>query len=579
MRSTPGGTTRWMRPFPVASSLCRRPMPRPLASPCCLRPHRRRPLPYASRPPVEIATRRPPDGQRLGNEDGDSRLHPRPRSRQQRWSDMRVRRPDGSGGNGPPGAGSAGGSENLEPDPKPLPAAQPQTATMDPTAGRSQGLAGLGLLVLTAILAQLGIDFSGLVLVPAAALLFAIAAGHSIPRRHPDEDWIGRFLVLGVVVKVVRRRSSGTSRWWSATTTVATSGRTTTTASSSPQPGGGTASFPELDDWRKSNFIKVFTGWVYYFNGSNRIAGFFVFGLLAVVGSYFWYRATVDAVPGMNKRLYLGFVLFMPSIAFWPSSIGKEALMQLGIGAAALGTSYLLRQRLLLGLAIAAPGGWLLWVVRPHLLALVTVAAGCAYLAGRVRSRGTGVGSLVGRPIGMVVLAVLMAFTISQATKSLGMSDFSLSSVETELDTVSAQTDQGGSKFDNGGNSLSPLNLPEGLVTVLLRPFPFEAHNPFQLLASLESAARVRADRQAVPVGEDGAPTSTGIAVPALLHRVVAPVGSHVLVVPELRPARPPAFTGHARAVRAPRDQPGCTAPAGRAQALGARLDVTLSFA
>ncbi len=87
----------------------------------------------------------------------------------------------------------------------------------------------------------------------------------------------------------------------------------------------------------------------------------------------------------------------------------------------------------------------------------------------------------------MLVLALLMAFTISQATKSLGMSEFSLSSVETELNTVSSQTGQGNSKFDTGGNSLSPLKLPEGLVTVLLRPFPFEAHSPFQLLASAES--------------------------------------------------------------------------------------------
>ena len=147
--------------------------------------------------------------------------------------------------------------------------------------------------------------------------------------------------------------------------------------------GDGTA--PELPDLRRTNFIRWFTGVVYYVFGSDMIVGFFVFGLLALVGSYLWYRATVDAVPTVNKRLYLGLVLFAPSIAFWPSSIGKEALMQLGIGAVALGTSYVLRQRLLGGLAIGAAGGWLIWVVRPHLLALVTVAAGCAYFVGRVR--------------------------------------------------------------------------------------------------------------------------------------------------------------------------------------------------
>jgi hypothetical protein len=339
-----------------------------------------------------------------------------------------------------------------------------------------------------AALAQAGIEFAGLFLVPAAALLFAVAAGHSIFRRHPDETWIGQFLVLGVIVKV----TASFLRNLTLVVGYENGGDAVTYDEFGHKFAAawrGNGVVPVLDDLRKTNFVKWFTGVVYYGIGANRIAGFFFFALLAVIGSYFWYRATVDAVPGMNKRLYLALVLFVPSIAFWPSSIGKEALMQLGIGTATLGISYLLRQRLLLGLAIAAPGGWLLWVVRPHVLALVTIAAGCAYVVGHVRSRGTGVGSLVGRPVGMLVLALLMAFTVSQATKSLGMSEFSLSAVETELNTVSDQTGQGGSQFDNGGNSLSPTDLPEGLVTVLLRPLPFEAHSPFELLASIESVA------------------------------------------------------------------------------------------
>ena len=39
---------------------------------------------------------------------------------------------------------------------------------------------------------------------------------------------------------------------------------------------------PYLPDLRKTNFIRWFTGVVYYVFGSNVIAGFFVFGLLAL---------------------------------------------------------------------------------------------------------------------------------------------------------------------------------------------------------------------------------------------------------------------------------------------------------
>jgi hypothetical protein len=57
------------------------------------------PVPRAklpARPPVEVLELRPADGERLGDR-GDARLYPRPRSRQQRWSDMRAQRSNGSG--------------------------------------------------------------------------------------------------------------------------------------------------------------------------------------------------------------------------------------------------------------------------------------------------------------------------------------------------------------------------------------------------------------------------------------------------------------------------------------------------
>ncbi|MGH9227168.1 MAG: hypothetical protein ACRD07_00295, partial [Acidimicrobiales bacterium] len=53
------------------------------------------------------------------------------------------------------------------------------------------------------------------------------------------------------------------------------------------------------------------------------------------------------------------------------------------------------------------------------------------------------------------------------------------------------RTSRGGSEFDNDGNSLNPLRLPEGAVTVLLRPLPWETDSRLQLLSSLESALLV----------------------------------------------------------------------------------------
>jgi Uncharacterised nucleotidyltransferase len=389
---------------------------------------------------------------------------------------------DGAGGDDDDGPGPPDGSPAPQPDPT-----RGTARAAPPRNGLAFGIAGGALLVINVVGTQLGTNSLGVALVPLAGLLLAGAAARRIARLRPDEAWVGRWLVLAVVVKV------GAS-WFRYHTAVNAYGGVAD-AFGYDEYGRGFAhawldgtSAPELDNLRQLNFMRWFTGVVYYLFGIDMVGGFLVFGLLAVVGSYFWYRATVDAVPRVDRRLYLALVLFAPSVMFWPSSIGKEALMQLGIGTTALATAHLLRHRLARATVAGFAGGWLLWVVRPHLLALVTLAAGCAYAAGRVRGAGGAMRSLMARPVALLSVVLVMAFTLSQATKFLGMEDLSLSSIEEELDENTERTSIGGSEYEHEGNSLNPLRLPEGAVTVLLRPFPWETDSQLQLLASLESA-------------------------------------------------------------------------------------------
>jgi Uncharacterised nucleotidyltransferase len=389
---------------------------------------------------------------------------------------------DGQGGGEDDGSGPPAGSPGAGHDPS-----QGARAAAQPRNGVGLSIAAGILLAIAAVGSQVGTTSMGVVLVPLAGILFAMAASRRIARLRPDEAWVGRWLVLAVVVKV----GASYFRYRTAVVTYGGVADATSYDASGRQfarawLAGGNA--PDLNNLRETNFIRWFTGIVYYLFGANMVAGFFVFGLLALVGSYLWYRATVDAVPRIDKRLYLALVLFAPSVAFWPSSIGKESLMQLGIGTAALATAHLLRHRLARAAVIGFAGGWLLWVVRPHLVALVTLAAVCAYVGGRVRGRGGAMRSFMARPVGLLAVLLVLAFTVSQATKFLGMEDLSLSSIEEELDENTERTAQGGSEFEHGGNSLNPLRLPQGLVTVLLRPFPWETDSGLQVLASLEAA-------------------------------------------------------------------------------------------
>jgi hypothetical protein len=147
----------------------------------------------------------------------------------------------------------------------------------------------------------------------------------------------------------------------------------------------------------------------------------------------------------------------------------------------------MLRQRLIPGLLTALPGGWLVWIVRPHLLAMVAIAAGAAYLAGRTRPQeGKKKAGLFSRPLGIVVVAFLVAFTIGQGAKFLGLSSLSFKSIQTELNATTASSEQGGSSFNNGGHTLNPVNYPMDVLTVLIRPFPWEVGGGLQVFASAE---------------------------------------------------------------------------------------------
>ena len=111
-----------------------------------------------------------------------------------------------------------------------------------------------------------------------------------------------------------------------------------------------------LDDLRKTNFIRFLTAHVYVLIGPDLIAAFLVFGIFAFFGAYLWYRATAEGVPSLNRQMYCALLFFAPSLAFWPSSVGKEAMMLPALGLVALGTAYLLKGRLLHGFLVAAPG-------------------------------------------------------------------------------------------------------------------------------------------------------------------------------------------------------------------------------
>ena len=57
------------------------------------------------------------------------------------------------------------------------------------------------------------------------------------------------------------------------------------------------------------------------------LAGFLVFSWLGFWGLFWFYRSFQLAVPEGRPRTYAKLLFFLPSLVYWPSSIGKEAWM------------------------------------------------------------------------------------------------------------------------------------------------------------------------------------------------------------------------------------------------------------
>ena len=233
-----------------------------------------------------------------------------------------------------------------------------------------------------------------------------------------------------------------------------------------------------------TGFVKVLTGLVYAVVGPTSVGGFLVFSVVGFWGMYLFYRAFCTAVSEGDRRRYALLVFLLPSLLFWPSSIGKEAWITLTLGLCAYGAARLLTgQRgafLLLGLGVTGTA-----MVRPH-MALVAFGA---VVFGFIVRRNPNPTPLSGlrRGLTFALLLGVAIVVLGRVQTFFGLSRFDAEGVTQVLDYTQGQTSQGGSGFE-APRATSPAAIPVAVVSVMFRPFPFEARNLQSGLASLEGA-------------------------------------------------------------------------------------------
>ena len=237
----------------------------------------------------------------------------------------------------------------------------------------------------------------------------------------------------------------------------------------------------DLATARGTQYMELITTAIYTVIGPTTLAAFFVYGAFAFWGAYLLYRAFRVALPEGDHRRYAYLVFLLPSMLYWPSSIGKEAWLMLFVGVTALGAAkFFAHQRG--ALALLAVGAFGTAVIRPHIAVLLFAALLVAQLFRPATRQVTGVLSKVA---GLLVMGAAAWVLATQSAELLGTDDLNWQAVTQSLEMAGGRTTQGGSEFTPVPVE-SPLGFPAAAVTVLFRPFPWEAGNVQLLVQSLE---------------------------------------------------------------------------------------------
>jgi hypothetical protein len=202
------------------------------------------------------------------------------------------------------------------------------------------------------------------------------------------------------------------------------------------------------------------------------IGEFFIFSALGFVGLALCVVALRRSAPTLPGRPMILVMMCWPSLVFWPSSIGKEAVLLVSVGLLAVGLTSSTRRW---GMVVAALA--LAFAIRPHVAALEAISIVIFDTLSIQRRRGVVV-------LRLAVSAIVAAWVVVQGAAQLGVDATEFETVTEEIQYRSNNTDRGGSTL--GTRVVGVAALPVGIFNVLFRPLPFEANGLTMLIAAVE---------------------------------------------------------------------------------------------
>jgi len=336
---------------------------------------------------------------------------------------------------------------------------------------------GLGLLI------ALGASGAGVVLMAILATIL-MAGVATFLRRPVDTAWLTRWVTLGFMAKILGSgaryyvvqhiyEAGDSLSYYSEGTLLAGMWR----AGSIPPLTGRGSLGTQVVEWFTGSLFAVFT--------PDLLGGFVMFSMLSFLGQLGFYAAFRRWAKPHQLKPYALLVLFFPTYAFWPSSIGKDALVVLCLGLAAyfisrLLESFELRWVLPLGLALTGLG-----LIRIHITALVSLALVAALLVSKMRI-GEGFLAKGRKFLTFAGAAAAMVVAVTLIPEIVGLELGDLQDITPFATEITRRTSEDGT-VASGGAVASITDVPAAVALVLFRPFLFEATELQHFLAAAET--------------------------------------------------------------------------------------------
>lgn len=220
-----------------------------------------------------------------------------------------------------------------------------------------------------------------------------------------------------------------------------------------------------------TQFMRYLSAVAVAITGPTMRGEFLLFALASMVGLWLMVAA-LRRDSDVEAWRYAPWVSLLPSLCFWPCSVGKESVMLLALGLVTYG--YAGRQDRVSPLPLCA-GALLAFMIRPYAAGLIALACLGAELFQRSWT-----------PRKLLVCAILspvVLFVVFEAAGEHSVDLFEAEDVEQFVGASAYMTSRGGSQIEAVGGLLAG---PLGLVNVLFRPFLWEAGSALALLCALE---------------------------------------------------------------------------------------------